>query len=159
MLVIRNNICYIEAEDYLRLPVPDFISVPNHLEEGTFIPFYKPEEIVYFSERNDILNYDAVKQLTDKEITQLIEELENEVRVLINKVLDMELVDREKALVDPSLDSIRDIKESLKSIYSYKANRKKYDLSVEGLNLLKKDQQEQNEQPTSSDLKKSYRKK
>lgn len=39
MKVFRNNICYVEVGDLLRMPLPNFIKLPTELDENRFVEF------------------------------------------------------------------------------------------------------------------------
>lgn len=64
MKVFRNNICYVEVGDLLRMPLPSFIKLPTELDENRFVEFDEREAIEYFKDREDILDYDFLVQLS-----------------------------------------------------------------------------------------------
>ena len=74
MKIFKNNVCYVEAKDLLNFPIPYFIKIPICLYDNEFLKFESKEEIKYFKNRNDILNYNEIVNLSSSELNDKIVE-------------------------------------------------------------------------------------
>lgn len=132
MKVVRNNVCFVEVDDLLRYPIPDFIDIFTWLDYGKFASFVDKKEIKYFQERKDIVNYDEVANLTEKELDKKILKVYGTLSKKANEWLS------KKEKIDKNIETYHMIKDAT-AIYecltNYKMNRKTIDERIKELEI------------------------
>lgn len=82
MKIFKNNSCYVEVQDLLRFPLPEFIKLPIDLKLGEFVKFENKDAIEYFKSREDIVDYNSICDLSitvlDKKMKKIKEKFNKE---------------------------------------------------------------------------------
>ncbi len=134
MKVIRNNVCFVEVDDLLRCPVPSTINTFIWLNNCRFASFVDKDEISYFQDRKDIVDYDEVSNITEDELDNKIKEVYVVLRKSANEWLNANTSEK----IDNNIELYKQIKECT-AIYeclsNYKLNREYYDNLVKELEL------------------------
>ena len=130
MKIIRNGICYIEREDI------DFIGVlpQNTCSVIQWDVYYSikfkllrlkdKESVQYFSDKDFILDYDMVKDLSTQELEEMRKEIEDKLEHLSLKRLNASINTREKLDKDKEYNfNIKSLKYYIESINKYINNK------------------------------------
>ena len=136
MKIFKDNKCFVEVKDLMRLPLPEFINAPSEIEGNSFVSFEKEEEIVYFKDRIDILDYESVSRLTDAELDNQIASLNDSVAssaiewlMAPNTMLDKPTEDRAFNL------KMQSLKFTYAQLVNYKLHRAEFDQEVQKLGV------------------------
>ena len=88
MKIFKNNKCYVEAKDLLNFPVPYFIEIPTCSYEDDFIKFESKEEVEYFKNREDIISYNEIANLSLNELNKKADKINEQIQKLELKWLN-----------------------------------------------------------------------
>ena len=147
MKIIRNGVCYIEREDI------DFIGVlPQNIcsviqwdvyysIKFKLLRLKDKESVQYFSNKDFILDYDMVKDLSTQELEKMRKEIENKFENLSLKWLNASINTREKLDKDKEYNfNVKSLKYYIESINKYINNKELYDreISILSFNNFKK---------------------
>ena len=86
MKVVRNNVCFVEAEDLKRHQISKSLEWINN---SRFARFSDQEDIEYFNSFEDIIDYDEISNLSNEELTDKICETHITLKNYISKWLDV----------------------------------------------------------------------
>ena len=86
MKVVRNNVCFVEADDIKRHQISKSLVWINN---SSFAIFDDPEDIEYFNSFEDIVDYDEISNLSNDELTDKICETHITLKGYISKWLDV----------------------------------------------------------------------
>ena len=124
MKVIRDDICLVNIEDLIRKSGPYLDLDKYEYQDGEFAIVRDDEGIKYIKDRDDILDYDDIKDLKDEDIDKKIAKEEKNLDSLGNIYLMLSISDRNKFWKDnynrEKYDKSIAIIESLRN---YKNNR------------------------------------
>ena len=139
MKIIRNGICYIEREDI------DFIGVlPQNIcsviqwdvyysIKLKLLKLKDKESVQYFSDKDFILDYDMVKDLSTKELKEMRKEIEDKLEHLS---LNASINTREKLDKDKEYNfNVKSLKYYIESINKYVNNKEIYDSEISTLSF------------------------
>ena len=142
MKIIRNGVCYIESEDI------DFIGVlPQNIcsviqwdvyysIKFKLLKLKDKESAQYFSDKDFILDYDMVKDLSTQELEKMRKEIENKLEHLSLKWLNASINTREKLDKDKDYNfNIKSLKYYIESINKYINNKELYDSEISTLSF------------------------
>ena len=142
MKIIRNGVCYIEREDI------DFIGVlPQNIcsviqwdvyysIKFKLLKLKDKESAQYFSDKDFILDYDMVKDLSTQELEKMRKEIENKLENLSLKWLNTSINTREKLDKDKDYNfNIKSLKYYIESINKYINNKELYDSEISTLSF------------------------
>ena len=142
MKIIRNGVCYIEREDI------DFIGVlPQNIcsviqwdvyysIKFKLLKLKDKESAQYFSDKDFILDYDMVKDLSTQELEKMRKEIENKLENLSLKWLNASINTREKLDKDKEYNSnVKSLKYYIESINKYINNKELYDREISTLSF------------------------
>ena len=142
MKIIRNGVCYIEREDI------DFIGVlPQNIcsviqwdvyysIKFKLLKLKDKESAQYFSDKDFILDYDMVKDLSTQELEKMRKEIENKLENLSLKWLNASINTREKLDKDKDYNfNIKSLKYYIESINKYINNKELYDSEISTLSF------------------------
>lgn len=142
MKIIRNGICYIEREDI------DFIGalpqkVCNVIKWDVYysikfklLKLKDKKSVQYFSDKDFILNYDMVKDLSTQELEKMKKEIEVKLDHLSLKWLNASINTREKLDKDRQYNfNIKSLKYYIDSINKYINNKELYDTEISTLSF------------------------
>lgn len=137
MKIIRDEVCYVETEDLVRVPLPSFIKLPTELDMKEFIKFVNSNEIEYFKSRQDIVDYDSICLLSMEDLTTLIKETYEKLIKLETKWLESSTIGRTKLNKDKEYqNSLMTFKAIYESLSSYKSNKRQIDISIKYIALI-----------------------
>ncbi len=142
MKIIRNGVCYIEREDI------DFIGVlPQNIcsviqwdvyysIKFKLLKLKDKESVQYFSDKDFILDYDMVKDLSTQELEKMRKEIENKLENLSLKWLNASINTREKLDKDKEYNfNVKSLKYYIESIKKYINNKELYDSEISTLSF------------------------
>lgn len=136
MKIFKDNKCFVEVKDLMRLPLPEFIMTPSEIEENLFVSFEKEEEIAYFKDRIDILDYESVSRLSADELDAQIASLNASVAssaiewlMAPNTMLDKPTEDRAFNL------KMQYLKFAYAQLVNYRLHRAEFDQEVQKLGV------------------------
>lgn len=137
MKIIRNGICFIEREDidYLET-LPQKVcdaSIWNeyYSEKFKFLMYKDKFSVQYFKTKDDIMDYDCVKDLSTEELELKIKELKDKLENLSLKWLNSSQRTREKLNKDKEYNySIKTLKYYIESLNKYTNNKESYDNEI-----------------------------
>lgn len=142
MKIIRNDVCYIERDDI------DFIgALPQKVcsiiqwdvyysIKFNLLRLKDKESVQYFSDKNFILDYDKVKDLSIEELEKMKKEVENKLEYLSLKWLNASINIREKLDKDKEYNfNIKSLKYYIESINKYINNMELYDSEISTLSF------------------------
>ena len=142
MKIIRNGVCYIEREDI------DFVGVlPQNIcsviqwdvyysIKFKLLKLKDKESVQYFSDKDFILDYDMVKDLSTQELEEMRKEIEDKLEHLSLKWLNASINTREKLDKDKEYNfNIKSLKYYIESINKYINNKEIYDSEISTLSF------------------------
>ena len=142
MKIIRNGVCYIEREDI------DFVGVlPQNIcsviqwdvyysIKFILLKLKDKESVQYFSDKDFILDYDMVKDLSTQELEKMKKEIENKLENLSLKWLNASINIREKLDKDKEYNfNVKSLKYYIESINKYINNKELYDREISTLSF------------------------
>ena len=136
MKVFKNNKCYVEAEDLLRFPVPNFIYIPNELRLDDFVMFDGTNEIEYFKNRQDIMDYNLMSELSQKDLDEMIEKTKAEFLRLSSQWLESSGKGRKKLNQDEEYqNSLKICKAIYECLSKYNSNKENIDFTMKYIEL------------------------
>ena len=136
MKVFKNNKCYVEAQDLLRFPVPNFVEIPIELKLDGFVMFERRNEIEYFKNRQDIVDYNLMSQLSQKDLDEMIKKTKTEFLRLSSKWLESSGKGRKKLNQDEEYqNNLKICKAIYECLCKYNSNKSKIDFSIEYIEL------------------------
>lgn len=147
MKIIRNGICYIEREDIdfigvLPQKVCDVIQWDVYYSiKFKLLKLKDKESVQYFLDKDFILDYDMVKDLSTQKLEEMRKEIADKLEHLSLKWLNASVNTREKLDKDKEYNfNIRSLKYYIESINKYINNKELYDSEISTLsfNNLKK---------------------
>lgn len=139
MKIVKNNICYVQGEDLLRYPVPNFLIFPNIdiLTNDEFIAFEGEKAIEYFESRKDILDYSSVCNLSEEKLQNKINKINFKLSKLSKRWLDASQSGRDKLDKDKKYQkTLNDLKTILESLVKYKIHKSSVDISMRYIELI-----------------------
>ena len=141
MKIFKNNKCYVEAKDLLNFPVPDFIKIPAYLKEDGIVKFESKEEVEYLKNRNDIINYNEIANLSSSELNDKIVEVRKQYQKLALKWLESNRYGREKLNKDENYQKeIKNYMTIYSSLLDYINNKNIIDFRMKNIELVYKTQ-------------------
>lgn len=142
MKIIRNGVCYIEREDIdfigvLPQKVCDVIQWDVYYSiKFKLLRLKDKESVQYFSNKDFILDYDMVKDLSTQELEEMRKEIENKLENLSLKWLNASINTREKLDKDKEYNfNIKSLKYYIESINKYVNNKEIYDSEISTLSF------------------------
>lgn len=139
MKVIKNNICYVQGEDLMRYPVPNFLIFPDIdiLTCDEYIAFEGERAIEYFESRKDILDYNSVCNLSENELETKIKKTYSKLDKLALKWVEASQFGRDKLDKDKKYQkTLEDLKSYVSSLVRYKIHKSATDISIKYIELI-----------------------
>ena len=141
MKIFKNNECYVEAKDLSNFPVPDFIKIPTCLKEDEIVKFESKEEVEYFKNRSDILNYNEVANLSSSELNDKIVKIRKQYQKLALKWLESNRYGREKLNKDENYQNeIKNYMTIYSNLLNYINDKSIIDFRMKNIELIYKTQ-------------------
>ena len=140
MKIIRKYTCYVELEDieYLGVLPRNVVSeIKDRVFYSPFIKFIrfdKDESLDFFRQKEDIIDYDSICNLTEEELTIKINETKEKLDEYATRWLNASSREREKLDNDTEYNSnIKSLKYTLESLKKYRDNKELYDREISNL--------------------------
>lgn len=134
MKVFRNNNCYVTVHDLFKRELPSYfkLDIPVIYENG-FIVITDQKSIDYLKEREDILNYDDVKSLTEDELNEKVNDayitMDNYAKKWMDSNDNKTIVSEDRKYLSKTFISLSIYNE----IKNYQCNRISTDKSIESI--------------------------
>ena len=129
MRIIRDGICYIDLESLVRRSITKYMDYDKEdysLED--FVTISNPRGFKAVANREDILDYDEVKDLSKEELDEKVKRVEADMEPFINKWNHTPFYEREKLYKEKEYtESYEKLKDYYFELVDYRANREEID--------------------------------
>ena len=89
MKVFKDGLCYVDITDLTRYPLPSFISLEKECyTENEMAIFSDIDSIEYIKNREDILDYSLVCNLSEEELDSKVKETHDNLEKIASKWLE-----------------------------------------------------------------------
>jgi hypothetical protein len=125
MKIIRDDVCYVDFESLVRRSLTRYMDYDKKdYSFDDIVTISNPTGYKIIKEREDILNYDDVKDLTDSELNKKIDLIEDDMEPFFIKWNNTPFEERDKLYKEPEYkEHYEKLRDYYFEIINYRANR------------------------------------
>lgn len=131
MKVIRDGICYVNFDSLLRRSLTKYMDNDTEVKGNSIddmIVITNRKGVKVISEREDILDYDTVKDVSSVELDEMVIRVEKDMEPFIYKWNHTPYAERDKLYKDEAYkENYEPLKDYYFELIEYRANREKID--------------------------------